>query len=357
MTEYTDYDESEIERSLSLRDRAGRFIDRSKPLLARLSDNYLGLLRAVSLIIATLFLVGAAGYLIVGGAMQIGPRDIDPEPVVVIADDIVASPESAAADTPATGAIARGASQPRWQRETPEWFRSAYHELYKNKFAPFGRTGETVVARPSFLADVLDDEFLDRIQAVDEARLTAPADTAREGRAVWPMLLSAMTGAADDPQTRRELQAYKSARRTQVCRSQTVMRNRRVQQWDRFSLACPYWYEDGGCLVSRTITEPEQQRSCSMQFPADLDGPVASMKQLQGQFITTLENKLIDAENAAQQATVDAADRRQRGWNHMSYAVQLFGAFLALMFCFLLVAIERHYRRLTVAMEKVANTE
>jgi hypothetical protein len=316
------------------------------PLIAERLDrterSFLGVLRSSALFGAAALILCAIGFLLLGLALQLSdPDSVETEQVQVNGTDLAAPPA-----TPMAEQSRPRREQPRWERVLPAEFRSQYFALYRSAFAPSYRKNEKALDPPQFFETMFPGEALDQVEYFDDAKLATPEGGATEGmRPILSSLLSTMKEAATQGAVRKELQAYRDAQKVEICRSVTRTRSRWVDGWDSSATHCAFWYEPPyGCMSRRQVSEPYQARECSMQFPDQLADPARVMSDLQSRYFTALNDKVAGAQRSAELRRIEIVGQNQSGRDAVWQAVLAFAAFLALMFLYLMVALERHHR-------------
>lgn len=312
--------------------------------------SFLGLLRVVALVTAGLLVVASIVLLILGFGLQIqDPDSVQADQVDVTSADVVPPPAPQAAPQ-----NRQAAQQPRWARDLSPEFRRQYYQLYRSAFAPSYRPNEQPLEERAFFEQMFPDEVLNEIEMADDSRLRPPESdetAARQGGDERLLLLSlrrAVEGAAAQESVRRELQAYKTAQRIQVCRNEERMRSRSVEYWDYSARNCPFWYDPPyGCMSRRQVSEPYQERVCRMQFPEDLANPQQVMRGLQNRYFAALNDKIAASLRDAELQRQRIFERNESGKDWVWKSVLAFVAFLGLMFLYLLVALERHHRAIS----------
>jgi hypothetical protein len=339
-----DWREEEAKPSLRQRWRAWRA--GQAPLvtarLDRTERSFLGILRLSALLVAALLVLSAVAFFLVGLALQVpNPSSVATEQVQVAGSDLAPPPAS-----PAPEQNRPQREQPRWERVLPAEFRNQYFALYRSAFAPAYRKNEKALEAPQFFELMFPAEALDQVEYFDDAKLAVPEGGQTEGmRPILSSLLSTMKEAATQAAVRKELQGYRAAQKVEVCRSVSRTRTRWVEQWDYSATNCPYWFEPPyGCMGRRQVSEPYQARECSMQFPDQLADPAQVMRDLQSRYFMALNDKVAGAQRTAELRRMEIAAQNQSGRDAVWQAVLAFAAFLALMFLYLMVALERHHR-------------
>ncbi len=116
---------------------------------------------------------------------------------------------------------------------------------------------------------------------------------------------------------------------------------------------CAYWYEyPYGCSVTRSISEPTPTRACAMRLPDRLKRPVALYGELVSRYAETAAADIERKAVAAAEQRAATLERKAEGKGALVSGGQWFLAFMAVMFLYLIVAIERHQRRLAARIEE-----
>jgi hypothetical protein len=311
--------------------RFGGFLDRAE-------DAYLRLLRAFILVLATLLVLYAAFLAVISLYKIVQSPDSVTENVATV------TPQEVAAARPSTNQ-ALDTDAPRQPRINPAHRRAydellgRYHHLFQTRFEPFRQRGDAQMNRAQF-----DENFLNvraRLEAIGRGEVNFDADV-QDLRS----LVDVMTRTAELPETQQKLQRYKDARKVQVCRNVQRTRTNYRTVWNRYSLSCPNWYYDNGCEERRAVREPYTARECSMQFPEGTQSHAALFRAFQDEYFRLLTDRRSASAAEAQAARQAIADGNEQGRRDLWTALLIVGSFLVLMFFFLLIAIERHQRRL-----------
>jgi hypothetical protein len=319
----------------SVRQRTSQFLD-------RLEHVYLRILRGFILIFATGLLLYAAA-LGVNSLIKMSrsPSSVVEEVATVGGNDLL----------PAEGAeMRRPNASPAATQTSPEHqrfytgFANRYHALFRQRFEPFRQSEDRQLDRNAF-----DDAYLrsgERLAAVTAGQAVFERD-----RDDLEHLLTAMTEAGNAPETRRRLQSYRAARRVRVCRDEQRVRSVVRMGWDSGSTACPNWYYPPyGCAAERTVQEPYTERVCEMQFPEGTRSHADIFRAYHDRFFSLLaDRRQANADRAnAERAMISIGN--VEGALSLNQAMWIFGGFLVVMFFFLLIAIERHQRRLAASL-------
>jgi hypothetical protein len=306
--------------------------------LDRTEQAYLRVLRAAILLLATILLVYVA-WLGLNSLykMSQSPDSVAEEEAVFTAEEITSA--EVAASTPAAAANDEAQTNPVY-REFYSNFLKRYYALYRAKFEPYRQPDDKDLTQDSF-----DDTFLDtpaRLAAVTDGELDFESD-----KATLQGLLEVMSEAADKPLTRERLQKYKTAKKVQVTRKVQRTRTTYRDGWDSYSTSCEGWYWDPiGCPTRRAVETPYTATITTTEFPEGTQSHSQIFRAFQDRYLSLLqERKDANADEAARQRAEILAGNAE-GETQLWTMVQIFGGFLALMFFFLLIAIERHQRRL-----------
>lgn len=306
-------------------------------VLAKAEVFYLNVLRAAILIIATL-LIGYAAWIVVKGIykMSHSPDSVKAEIARVGPDEITNAEMPLAADE-VLGTNAKDQLNADHQQYYDD-FVNRYYNLFKTHFEPF-RQPEDKVLTP----DEFDDSFINTSQRMESvARGTLSFDADRQD---LESLLSVMTEAAGRPVTQGRLKQYQAAKKIAVPRKVQRTRTTQRQGWNPLSTNCPNWYDPPyGCPETRTVQTPYTETVSKMELPEGTQTHSQIFRAFQDRYFTLL--------NERRNASVEKADSERRGildgiaegQRSLFTALQVIGVFLALMFFFLLIAIERHQR-------------
>ena len=311
----------------------------------RIERAYLSALRIAILGVATLCLLGTVAF----GANALWrifvSTEVDSEPVQITGAQVAAELKKAA---PETGRRERGDEVPASVREAhTRWARDvfpAYYAVY--------RAASESYKKP-------EDETLTAQQLMEALGYGLDSYVGEAAKARWfvndpnyqQQALAAITAAMRDPAVVTQLREYKAAQKTAQSCSTTYQR-RRV--WDSYSTACYGWWEyPQGCEVTRSV--PVER--CVPAYPQGIVSPRVAFGRADGEFFRLWSERNAQVQAEAQ-ATRDGREAtRAQIWPNLMLALQILGAFLVVMFFFLMVAIERHLRAATRAEESAAGPE
>ncbi|QZD92301.1 hypothetical protein K3162_12300 [Qipengyuania xiapuensis] len=306
--------------------------ERFREILGQAEKIYLEVLRAAALIVATLIL-GWIVWLLLSSAYRIAqdPNSVEVEPVSLTAEEVIDIDMGEAA------ASERNADPEEPNVSAFDTFAEQYHRLFKEKFEKYRHKDD---------AELSAEQFADRyLSGFDEGEgdgiglgFGSPVS-----QSDYDGLLAMMREASNLPENIERLETYRDT--PKVRREEQVRKTRR----ERY---CSY-YSDyfGRCYGYDYRTVPYTETVVRMESP---DG-ILDHRQLfgayQGNYLTKL-NARRDANLSA--ADSERAERRQanaEGWLGLGNALWFAGLFMALMFFFLLIAIERHQRQIAIKLE------
>jgi len=303
------------------------------PWMEKIERIYLGVLRATILLLATLlilytlWLAGTSSYKIFRSV-----DSVKEQPAVVAASEI--------ADAQATMDTPESAAEPAVdtaRQKTYAAFVTRYYRLYRTKFEPYRQPDDKILSKDEF-----DDLFVE-----SEKRLATEASDKAAENADLDSLFKTMSEAADLPEVKKRLVGYKRAKKVnvtkQVQRTQTVRR----RGWDSYSQACEDWfYRPYGCAVMRNVQVPYTETVTVLEFPQGTQSHEVLFRALQDKYLNLLATRRETNASQAQSQRDEIAQGNVDGKISLFTALQVFGGFIVLMFFFVLIAIERHQRRL-----------
>lgn len=324
----------------ALRERFGSALDRVEHV-------YLRVLRAAILVIATGLLL-YAGWLGIWSLWKIAqsPSSVVEQPASVAADELTSAEMPETSAVPSGGAGGQGPRiDPAQQRYYADFVRR-YYGLFRARFEPFRQAEDKQLTRDQF-----DDAYInseERLQQAAKGELDF-----NEDKGDLEALIAAMGEAAGKAQTRERLQKYKAAKkvkvRNEVQRTRTEIRT----GWNSGSMECPNWYNPPiGCPETRSVEVPYTETVYTMQFPEGTQSHLQIFRAFQDRFFTLLRERRESNRAEAARKREEISLGNLMGKVTLWSVLKLLGGFLTLMFFFLLIAIERHQRR--IARERVA---
>ena len=317
-------------------------------LANKAESRFLSILRYSALAIAAGVLVAAAVFLALGLVRQIGPDTIHPEGVAVRSDDLQPGEKSVAAkpaSVPSKSVISR---QVRERTLT----------VYRKKFKSFQRP-DTKITDQQVVDLIWSQERIASFNALNPAKLhDHEAKPLGSVEAVMLNALAAIDDAATKGSLQKQLAAYRNAKKANVCKDEVRYVSRVVESWNSYATNCPYWYESPiGCPSSRTISEPVVEQVCQMKFPDDLDAPAQVFASAVARYGELAASKIERARIEADLATATEHAKKLEGRANISLSGQLFFGFMAIMFLYLFIAMERHNRSLRALLAQTGVTE
>lgn len=322
------------------RARLANFFDRAESL-------YLRILRAMVLVVATA-MIAVATWLVLSGFYKVSrsPDSVQEQVTTVSANDILGAEMP---PTQVTGDLSKGeptATPP--QRQFYNDFVNRYYDLFRKRFEPFRQGEDKVITRDEF-----DDSFIGserRLKQVASGELDFYGD-----RNDLKSLLAVMTQVAEQPETQQRLDMYRKAIKVPVANKVERTRTEYRRGWDSSSTNCEGWYYSPvGCAAQRAVEVPYVETVTSMEFPKGTQSHTQIFQALQNRYFELLGERRETNANAARDERQAIVIGKVEGAASFMTALQLCGAFLALMFFFLLIAIERHQRRMSAMLSDAA---
>ena len=307
-------------------------------LLDRIEEIYLKVLRAIVLIVATA-MIGYALWLLASGMYRISrdPTSVDESVAAVISSDLVDS-ESAAIEKSAPNAAT--ASIDNSQRNFYNDFTKRYFVQFSERFEPYRQAEDKKLSRDQF-----DDRFVGtqrRLDAIKAGELNFAED-----RRDLEALLAVMTESASAPKTVERLGRYQKAKKIAVQRIVERTRTERRSGWDSGSMTCQDWYVSPyGCPTVRLVEIPYSEAVSAMEFPKGTQSYIAIFEGYQSRYFELLDKRRTASRAAAENERASIESGQIVGSANLLTSLQIVVGFLALMFFFLLIAIERHQRKM-----------
>ncbi len=305
----------------------------------RLEVIYLATLRIIVLIFATVALA-VAGFIALDGLRSFfTSTKVETEKVTVAASEVAAeiSQKQKEKDAALKGEAVESDAAKKAQAGFLKGPFKAYYGVYRASAAKYNKPEDAVLSAAQ-LADELgySVEAFSKGEDPTVAAFASSADFSAQ-------ITTAAKEASASPVYVQQLVRYHSAEKTaKSCSTQYV--NRRV--WDSYSTACDGWWQSPvGCPAIR----PMPTQVCQPAYPDGITGPSRAFADFDGGFRALWLKK---ADEATAKADVERARRealKGSSGSKLMQAVYVFGGFLTVMFLFLVIAVERHLRRLTVA--------
>ena len=324
------------EENISVRAKIGSAFDKVESI-------YLRALRVIILIIATV-LVLFAGWLCASGLWGVArsPESVTQAPAKVEAAELTSAELPDRAEAAATsGKRDANANYRKFYAD----FGRRYFAIYNTLFEPYRQPEDKKLSQSEFVDAYLKPEA--RLQAISDGGLDFTAD-----KADLETLYLTMNEAATLPQTVERLQKYKKAKRVPTTKKVQRYRTESRRGWDSYSSSCQAWYETPiGCPVMRSVQVPYTENVKSMELPNGTQSHAQIFRAFQDKYFELLKDRRDHNAQAAHDEREGIMAANAAGKISLFTALQVLGGFLVLMFFFLLIAIERHQRRIAVVGE------
>ena len=306
-------------------------------------SRFLSLLRYSALIGAAIALVVSGILLALGFAMQVGPTEVEPEAVSIASEDVVplrVQKEQQEQSKPVKITVSKA-------------IRDKTAAVYKSQFAKFERPG-TKITQEQVVDLIWTEDRITQFNNLVSAGLRDDTGKQIEGRdAIMSHALETISKATKSKDYASQLVAYRDAKQANVCTTQTRTRERVVEAWDRYGTYCDSWYVSPiGCPTTRVVSEPYEEKVCEMKFPEDLKAPADLFNSSIERYAETARMDVEAARIEAEERTAANHARKLEGRENIGMSGQLFLGFLAVMFLYLFIAMERHNRNLRALMER-----
>lgn len=297
---------------------------------------YLRALRVAVLALASLALV-ATIYLVGDAVWRLAvPTDLEVVPTVVQPSDVTSAIQLQQTNTPTGEATAAPTISPQVRAAHASFVRNGfapYYALYRQAATSYRKPEDEVLTADGLMRELgYDLESYASGESVAAANMVDRPEYRRQA-------IAAMTGVMRDSRSVALLTAYRAAQRSeQECTTRT--RTRTVRQ------TCGYYY-----AYDCSYTVPVQERNCRAVYPSGIVSPLELFRRADSTFAEVWNSR--SGENAA--SGLASQERRQAvrdEWApRLVLAAQAFGTFLAIMFVFLLIAIERHLRTAATSLQ------
>lgn len=316
--------------------RIGSVLDKAEAV-------YLRILRAAVLIIATLVLAYAAWMAVQSlFKMSQSPDSVQVEVSKVAADEITTA-EMPTAGGPKTG-DEKAATDPSIQQYYSD-FVKRYYALFKSQFEPYRQADDKNLTQEEF-----DDAFLNtpgRLEAVTTGKLNFDAD-----KEDLETLLAVMTEAAGKLITQKRLKDYQSAKKVPIAKKVQRTRTTQREGWNPLSTNCENWYSPPmGCAETRTVQTPYTETVTTMELPEGTQSHFQIFRAFQDRYMALLDERRKSSVQRAESERQRIVEGVSEGRFSLLRALQMMGGFLVLMFFFLLIAVERHQRKMAAKTE------
>lgn len=303
--------------------------------LDRVEGIYLTILRVAVLAVATICLIAAAGFAIDGMWRLLVSTNVREEATVVTPAEVSAALK--AAPEPRETEAGSGVS-PAVRRAHATFTRDvfpAYYLVYRQASETYKKPEDKTLSSGELMSALGYD--LDTYAA--GTSLTTKLFV--EDAAYREQAQAAIKAAMSDASMVNLLRVYKAAQKTeQACT--TRYEQRRVPD------VCYDWYYGSyACSVTRSV--PIQR--CVPTYPDGIVSPLTAFGRADGAFRQLWTDKAAVNARKAQDTRIDREITRSMIGPRLALALQIAGSFLVVMFFFLIIAIERHLRRLSKSPE------
>jgi hypothetical protein len=310
----------------------------------RLETIYLAVLRIMVLVIATLALIVAIWIAGDGLRSLLTSTKVEAEPVTVSGAEVL----QASRDKQAVAAAAGDAEAPAVPKAVSDrhaaFMKSSfgtYYRLYAQTSTTY-RKPEDKALTPTELAERLGYDLQSYAAGEDITAKLFVEDKAYSGA-----LLAAAQQVVADAGYRAKLAKYKAAQKTaKSCRTE----QRRQAGWDSSSVGCDGWWQSPiGCPVIREVPV----EVCEAAYPDNIISPETAFVEFDLGFRALWTRKTEDAEAARAAEEDERRALKASGTPKLTQALMLLGGFLAIMFLFIVIAVERHLRRIRMQNAEV----
>jgi hypothetical protein len=299
------------------------------------------MLRAFTLIIATILLIGAV-WLGVSGVYKIS-RDAGSvkEAEATVSSEDVTKIDTAQAQAPAH---AKTEADPRAaEKAYIKSFIQRYFALYRKSFESYRQAGDVAMTEQDFTARFFNDDLNALVAHKAPTEDAGTTEDFPKVKAKLEALFGAIDEAGKQAITKDRLKKYKTAQRKRV---ETQVNKTREEQF------CAYWGSYiNQCISYETRTVPYTETEVKMELPKGVLEPADLFGQYQKNYIQTLNSRHDENASNAQNERDRILAGNIAGHENLMLAIQIIGGFLALMFFFLLIAIERHQRKIALALK------
>lgn len=314
---------------------------RLSSLLSRIERIYLVMLRAATLVIATILLTGAV-WLGLSGAYK-ASRDVaavKEAEAKVSSDDVTKIDPATAANKPEAKSEADPQSA---EKAYIKSFVQRYFALYQKNFESYRQAGDMALTEQDFGARFLNDDLTALVNHKTPTEEAGATQDFPKIKSQLEALYGAMNEAAKLPVTQERLKKYKSAQRKRV---ETQVNKTREERF------CSYWGSYiNECLSYDTRTVPYTETQVTMELPKGVLEPAALFEQYQNNYISTLNSHRDENAANAKNERDSILAGNVAGHENIILAIEIIGGFFVLMFFFLLIAIERHQRKIAEVLK------
>jgi hypothetical protein len=300
--------------------------------LDRVEGVYLTILRVAVLAVATICLIAAAGFAIDGLWRLMVPTEVRQEATVVTPTEVStalrAAPTPKPAETDSGISAAVRANHAAFVRDAFP----AYYEVYRKASETYKKPEDKTLSPAELLSALGYD--LDTYAAGSD--LTTKLFV--EDAAYRQQAQTAIAAAMSDASIVSLLRVYKAAEKTEQA-STTSYEQRRVPD------VCYDWYYGSyACTATRSV--PVER--CVPAYPDGIVSPLTAFGRADGAFRELWIGKSDANARAAENKRIDHEITRSQIGPRLMLALQIVAGFLVVMFFFLIIAIERRLRKLSI---------
>jgi hypothetical protein len=311
----------------------------------RLETIYLAALRIMVLVIATLALLVAIWIAGDGARSLLTPTAVKAKPVAVTGTEVLQAGRDKQAVAP--GDTAAAPAVPKEVRARHDAFMKGafetYYRLYAGTASVYRKPEDKVLTKAELAARLGYD--LDSYAWGDDLTTNLFVTDASYA----DPLLAAARQAVADAGYRSQLIKYKSAEKTaKACRTE----QRRQRGWSAYSTSCDAWWQAPiGCPV--IVEVPHEV--CEPAYPDNIVSPDKAFFEFDRGYRDLWTRKTAEAEKARAAEEGKRLALKASGLPKLTKAMMLLGGFLAIMFLFIVIAVERHLRRLRAQREEATS--
>lgn len=222
-------------------------------------------------------------------------------------------------------------------------FIQRYFALYRKSFESYRQAGDTPMTEQDFGTRFVSGDLTALVDHKTPAEDTGTAPDFPKVKAQLEALYGAMDEAGKLAVTQDRLKKYKTAQRKRV---ETQVNKTREERY------CSYYgYYISQCISYDTRTVPYTETEVRMELPKGVMEPADLFGQYQKNYIETLNSRRDENATNAKNERDSILAGNIAGHENVMLAIQIIGGFLGLMFFFLLIAIERHQRKIAMALK------
>jgi hypothetical protein len=305
----------------------------------RLEALYLAALRIIVLVFATIALIVAGVVAVDGVRSLMTSTKVATDAVVVAPADVATALAQKQIEKDA--ALEGEAAIPEAAKTAQAAFLAgpfnAYYAVYKASAQTYNKPEDTILSKADLAKQL--GYGVEAFAAGEDATVQAFAHEA----AFAAQIVAAAKDVSARPAYVQQLVKYKAAEKTaRTCSTRYV--NRRV--WDSSSTGCDGWWQSPiGCSVVRAM--PVQE--CQAAYPDGIKGPGQAFAEFDAGFRALWLEKSAEVDSKAAAERAKRENLKDSGAPKLMKAIFVFGGFLAVMFLFLVIAVERHLRRIPKA--------